>query len=57
MPKLCLRYANDMPEICPRFDKISKTSLSDSVSNVDPRDISGSKKIEDNDDDNKESFP
>ena len=45
-----------MPEICPRFDKISKTSLSDSVSNMDPRDISGSKKIEDNDDD-KESFP
>ena len=57
MPKLGLRYADDMPEICPRFDKISTTSLSDSVSNMDPRDISRSKKIEDNGDDDKESFP
>ena len=37
-------------------NKMTKSQKHHSVSNIDPRDTSGSKKIEDNDDD-KESFP
>ena len=56
-PNICLNYAWDMPMICPRYAQdLTKSQKHHSVSNIDPRDTSGSKKIEDNDDD-KESFP
>ena len=50
MSKICPRYAKDMPNICqkyaktcPRYDKISKTLITYSLSNMYPRDAKASK--------------
>ena len=59
MLKICLRYVHDISNICPWyaldmpniclsyawFDKISKTLMTEWVSNMDPRDASASKKL------------
>ena len=49
MSKVCQRYAQYMPKnmlkTCPRYDKISKTLITDSLSNMYPRDASASKKL------------
>ena len=51
-PKICPNHAWDMPMICPRYAQdLTKSQKHHSVSNIDSRDTSGSKKIEDNDDD------